>query len=139
MADAEERIIKASVPLDIVLFELDVIILSGELKVYTLLGDGAEGGSFATSLPVIRANNMDSSPVYTPQVGITTGGTYTGGTAIDLLWLKTSANTNKASGVGSGPGSERGVAPGSHYYRMQATGTVSGVFKARWEERPEGT
>lgn len=139
MTDGETRIIKASTPVDVILFAFDAIILTGELKVYTLLGGGTEGGVFSTSLPIFGANQIGSAPDYTPQATMTTGGTYTGGTALDLLWLKTANNVNKAGGVGTRGGDEVGMAAGDYYIKMEATGAVSGVFKARWEERPEGT
>jgi hypothetical protein len=138
MTDGEERIIKASTPVDIILFAFDAIILSGELKIYTMLDDGAPGGSFSEDLPVFNTNQMASAPGYVPQATLTTGGTYTGGTVFDLLWLKTSNNINKASGIGTRGGDEFGMAAGDYYIKMQATGAVSGVFKALWEERPEG-
>lgn len=141
-----ERIIKAVLPIDIILTEIDITITQGELKAYTLLSDGTEGGSFSTSLPILPANTMASRPldtggtVYAPVTTLTTGGTYTGGTAIDLVWLKTDANSNKALGVGASQGSERGVAAATYYYRLQAIGgtAATGIFKGRWEERPSG-
>lgn len=135
-------IVKAVCPVDFILFDLDITITQGELKAYTLLADGTEGGTFSTTLPVISTNTMTSrpTPYYSHQMVLTAGGTYTDGTEIDLVWLKTDTNSNRAVGVGAGSGTERGVIAGTYYYRLKAIGgtDVLGTFKGRWEERPAG-
>lgn len=134
-------IIKVVAPLDVILFEVGATITAGELQITTKLADGTEGGAFDTSLPVIPTNTMSSvpTPVYSHVVTITTGGTYSGGTVIDMLHLKTDANSNKSLSVGERTGSERGIAAGSYYYELQAgSAGATGVFSGRWEERPAG-
>ena len=49
------------------------------------------------------------------------------------------ANANAhASSVGGGISDERGIAAGTYYFVMTnlGSGAASGVFSARWEERP---
>lgn len=138
MTGGETRIIKVVAGLDIILNDLMVNLVSGEVKIYTLLSDGTEGGTFGTDLPIIPTNTMSSAPDYSSQVSASTGGTYTGGTEIDLIWIKTSSNENKSFNNLAHVGTERGVAAATYYYKIEATGTTTGVFSARWEERPEG-
>lgn len=135
-------VIRAVVPIDIILFGLNVTINTGDLKLETLVG-GAPGGAFAETLPIFGANNMvgapnRESPFYVPVVVLTAGGTLTGGTQLDVLRLKTNAVSNQASTVGVGPTDERGVAANTYYFRLTSltNDAVDGVFRARWEERP---
>lgn len=145
---AATLVIKAVVPLDIVLFGLSAEIEIGALRIATAVG-GTEGGSFSNTLPIFGANNMTNptnhrktygvgaNAFYTPQVVLTSGGTLTGGTTLDVLKLKTQGNSQQASSVGSASTDERGVAPNTYYFVINnpSNDTVTGVFKARWEER----
>lgn len=130
------QVIKAVVPINIILFELGVTLVAGEVLVETLVG-GTEGGTFATSLFIAPTNTMSEKPqpAYVNQVLLTTGGTLTGGTLLDPLIGKASDNANKASSVGAEAGAERGVGANTYYFRITLT-AARGNFKARWEERP---
>jgi len=129
-------VIKGVVPIDLILFGLEVQLISGQLRVETVVG-GTEGGSFSEPIPVYARNTMSErpTPFYEPQVVVTAGGTHTGGTVIDVLLNKTATNANFASSVGLAPGDERGVGAGTYYIRLIATGATVGTFKSRWEER----
>lgn len=128
-------VVKVVVPINIILFDLAISIDSGEVRVETLVG-GTEGGTFSEILPVIPANTMTSrpTPLYAPQVVLTAGGTHTGGAVLDVLRAKTADNSNFASSVGARPSDERGVAANTYYFRITLS-SVTGTFKARWEER----
>lgn len=136
LAGADTLVVKAVVPPNVILYGLDLILVSGELKLTTAAG-GTEGGTFSETLPIFPRNTMTErpTPLYTPLVVLTAGGTHTGGTALDLLWAKTADNSNFASSVGLNPGDERGIGPGTYYFRLNAIVASTGVFKARWEER----
>lgn len=132
-------VIKAVVPVDVILFGLNFTIEAGHLRSSTVVG-GTEGGSFSETLPTLGRNNMSErpTPFYTPLVVLTAGGTHTGGTEIDVLRLKANNNTNQASTVGGEGGDERGVGAATYYIRLQnlsATDAITGTFHARWEER----
>lgn len=128
-------VIKAVVPINIVLFDLVISIDSGDIRVQTLVG-GTEGGSFSETLPVIPANTMSSrpTPFYTSQVVLTAGGTHTDGTLLDVLRVKTASNSNFSSSVGARPSDERGIGANTYYFRITLNDVI-GTFKARWEER----
>jgi len=133
-------VLKAVVPVNVVLFGLEAGIYQGLLDIETVVG-GTEGGSFSETLPILPRNSMSErpTPFYTPVVVLTAGGTHTGGTVIDALVVKAADNSNFADSVGSVEGDERGIGAGTYYFRVQAiagNGDVLGVFKARWEERP---
>ena len=130
------RVIKVIVPIDTILFGLEVSVMSGELDVSTRVG-GTEGGSFSTSLPTIRRNTMSTTPVINSQLIITTGGTLTGGTEIDALRVKAASATAQAQSVGASVSDERGIGAGTYYFVLTAGSpdAAIGVIKTRWEER----
>lgn len=129
-------VIRAVVPIDIVLFSLQLALEAGTARVETVVG-GTTGGTFSETLPIFPGNTMSTrpTPFYTNQVVLTAGGTLTGGTVLDVLRVKTADNSNFAASVGAAPTDERGVAANTYYFRITLSGAI-GIFKARWEERP---
>lgn len=136
VATTATYVIKAVVPVNIILFNLSISLDEGSARIETLAG-GTEGGVFGETLPIFGRNTMSDrpAPFYAPVVVLTAGGTLTGGTLLDPLRAKTDANTNQAFSVGASNGDERGVGLGTYYFRVTLTGAI-GVFKAWWEERP---
>ena len=142
-------VVKAVVPLNIILFGLEVNIEAGTLRLGTYVG-GTEGGTFSETLPIFNTNNMSggvnrrrsySGALYTPQTLLTAGGTHTGGTELDVIRLKAANVTAQSQSVGNSPQDERGVAANTYYFRLlnsSGTDAVVGTFKARFEERPSG-
>lgn len=147
IAPSTAYIVKVVVPINVILFGLAVAIESGTLRMSTHVG-GTAGGSFSETLPIIPANNMSlgadhrsfGGVAYAPVVTLTAGGTHAGdGTTLDVVRLKANANTNQAQSVGDTGGAERGVGAATYYFRLlneSATDTITGIFRARWEERP---
>lgn len=135
---ATSIVIKAVVPVDIILNRLDIVINTEEILVETVVG-GTPGGVFGITLPVLPANTMSErpTPLYSFLTLLTAGGTHTGGTVIDIIRLKTGGSTQQSISVGSSSFDERGIAANTYYYRLSnlGNGTLVGVFKARWEER----
>ena len=132
-------VIKAVTPINVILHSLSFELEAGQVRIETLLG-GTEGGEFNETLPTLPRNTMTEvpQPAPTSQVSLTAGGTLTGGTLLDPLRGKTDTNTNRSVSVGASQGDERGVGPNIYYFRLTLTGVI-GIFKAWWEERPEGT
>lgn len=142
-------VMKIVVPVNIIIQGLDVQIEAGWLRLSSHVG-GTEGGSFSETLPIRPKNNMTAgkdhratyngnNTVYLPVVVITAGGTHTGGTELDVSRLKASGNTQQGSSVGQSNDDSRGIGPATYYFRLQnlhATDAITGVFQARWEERP---
>ena len=129
-------VIKAVVPINIILFDLGIQIEEGSARIETLVG-GTAGGTFSETLPIFSTNTMSEKPQppYVGQVVLTAGGTHTGGILLDVVRCKTSGNDNRASTVGATVGSERGIGANTYYFRITLTGAI-GTFKARWEDRP---
>lgn len=135
-------IIKAVVPVNTILLDFNVDLISGSLKVEVLTG-GVEGGSFAEILPVFPCNSMTEVPVPAAnQVVMTAGGTLaatpTPITVRDVFRAQVAAQGNQATGTGAGQDDVRGVPPGTFYFRLTSSGSdhAIGVLHARWEERP---
>lgn len=135
-ATSATYVIKAVVPINIILFELGVELEAGTARIETLVG-GTEGGTFSETLPIFPTNTMSEKPQppYANQVILTAGGTLAGGLLLDSLRAKTSDNSNFSASVGAAAGAERGVGANTYYFRVTLS-SVLGVFKARWEERP---
>lgn len=133
---AAVMVIKAVVPLNVILYGLETSIATGEIRLETVVG-GTEGGTFATPLPILPRNTMTErpTPLYVPVVTLMAGGTHSGGTLLDVLIVKTAGNTNFSSSAGAAVGDERGVGAGTYYFRLTAVEATRGVFRARWEER----
>lgn len=132
----EVYVVKAVVPVNIILFSNVLNLITGEVKMHTSVG-GTEGGSYSESLPVLPRNTMTErpSPVYTPVVTLTAGGTLADETNIDLVWVKTADNSNFAGNVGGSLGEERGVAANTYHFKLTAVTAATGVWSAWWEER----
>lgn len=134
------QVIKAVVPLDIILYGLELSIDNGFVQCETVVG-GVEGGAFSESLTAFPANTMSdrSLPIYLPKVVLSAGGTLTGGTVLDVIRLKVENASGSAASVGNAPQNQRGVGSGTYYFRLTnlaGAGATEGTFKARWEERP---
>lgn len=134
-------VIKAVVPVNTILIGLQLQLVDGWIEVETLVG-GTEGGTFGTPVATFPANNMNErpQPPYQGQLVLTTGGTHTGGTLLDVLMARTSNATAQATSIGDHELDARGIAIGTYYFKITALEAPAlGVIKARWEERPPGT
>lgn len=129
---------KFSIPVNFILFEQNMTVDAGGVK-YTAEIGGAFGGTFSTALPIVGKNRMTTrpQPFYEAQATITTGGTYTGGTVIDVARLVTSGSTAQQATVGLSS-TERGLPPGDYCVRLTnlSNSSSTGVYNIFWEERP---
>ena len=138
ITDNTAFVMRATVPVNTVLFSLEAALIEGELRIETVVG-GTPGGTFGTPVPTFNRNNMTDAPAYAGQVVLEEGGTHTGGTLLDILQAKTADVANFAGNVGASGDDKRGVLPGTYYFRVTIpTATCRGVISARWEEHPEG-
>lgn len=133
----QTRTIKVVAPLNVIVqtFGASLNIASLDVKLYA---GGTEGGTFNTPLPVFRTNQMSTAPAYTPQVTMAAGGTHAGGTLMNLLQLDAGNSQNRAEEVIINTENPVGFSPGTYYIQLVNTdgATATGVFRARWEERP---
>lgn len=141
IAPSGSYVIRATVLDNIILTSLGVALDSGSLRLGTYVG-GTPGGTFSEVLPRFNRNNMSVGPnrrvLLSPTTVLEGGGTHADGTELDVLRIKVNANTNFAATVGGGTNDERGIATGVYYFRflnLSATDSVTGVWRAIWEER----
>lgn len=127
---------------DFILWAQHLELTQGALRFEAFTG-ASPAGSW-TPVPVIGVNRMSEipQPPYVSQVELATGGTFSGGTAVDLMLLRSAAQNNGAMNVG-GNFSERGLPAGTYYLRFSSlTGglTVNDaaqmLYSLMWEERP---
>lgn len=137
IAQDATQVIKVVAPTDTIIQTLGVDLFLAELRLELVIG-GTEGGTFATPLPIFKANTMSTASTYTPQVTMTTGGTHTGGTIVDILRVLSGSNANKATVSGATEASPQGFSAGTYYLRLvNIDGNIAnGIFRTRWEERP---
>lgn len=133
-------VIKAVVPIDLILLGLDLSADNGQGKVETVVG-GTAGGTFSETLPIFNQNNMTLEgpmPIPTSQVTLTAGGTHTGGTRLDVFRIKVATASGQASSIDAAQGTQRGVSANTYHIRIVNTGSgaLEGVLHTNWEERP---
>jgi hypothetical protein len=137
IASGATQVIKVVAGVDTILYDFMVELTLAELAV-RLKSGGTEGGTFGNSISVMKTNQMSTASSYTSQVTMAYGGTHTGGTTIDTNYLISGANANKSTAEAAGQDNPLGFAAGTYYIILENTdgNTATGVFKARWEERP---
>lgn len=137
IASGANQVIKVVSPINTIveMFTTDLELAS--LRVELRVG-GTESGTFNTDVPIFKTNTMTSASNYTGQVTMHTGGSHTGGTLVDLMLLNSGANANKAIQSTVTDEYPNGFAAGTFYIKLINTdgATATGVFRARWEERP---
>lgn len=132
-------------PIDFILWAQSITVTQGALRVEIFTGAVTPSGVW-TQLPIIGVNRMSErpTPLYSPQVTVETGGSFTGGTAVDLLMVRSPANqgNSSSSNVGGEQQSERGLPAGTYYIRFSTlTGGVTVadaaqmIYAILWEER----
>jgi len=129
-------------PVDFILWDQRLILTQGALR-FEVFGGVVTPAGVWTALPNIGVNRMDErgAPSYEAKALIETGGTFTGGTMVDLALIRTAANNNSASSADIDR-RERGLPPGTYYGRFS---TLTGglmvnddaqmVYSLHWEER----
>jgi hypothetical protein len=132
--------LKVIVPEDIILWDLNLELDGGAIRLSTIYNDGSvvETTPFSTPLTVFRKNNMQQAPKPDILTSVFQGGQITGGQVIDSHRRYASSNPTSRSTIGGKVGSERGVLPGTYYYRIQSLtdDTAFGDLNAWWEETP---
>jgi hypothetical protein len=137
IASGASQVIKVVAPIDTIVQRFSVELDLAEIRVELVVG-GTEGGTFNTPISTFRTNTMSTASNYTPQVTMAYGGTHTGGTVVDLLTAISGDNANKAVEASASENYPVAFPAGTYYIRLINTdgATASGIFRARWEERP---
>ncbi len=91
---------------------------------------------FSNDIPVHRTNQTTGPDYsYNTHVDMDNGGVVTGGTVLDVLRV---SSGNKDATVSGSSDDAIGMGPSTYYLVLINAGnqTSTGIFKARWEERP---
>ena len=128
-----------SSPIDFILFQQILQVDAGAIKLTAITG-GTPGGTYNNPLPVIGKNRMSKrpQPYYVPVSTVTTGGTITGGTIVEVVRVVSSGSTAQRATVGGQFADERGLPAGDYYIKLEniSNTTAEGVYQIYWEERP---
>lgn len=133
VADNATLVIKVVTTVNVILYAFGFELTTDSIKV-SLKSGGTEGGTFSSALAIYRSNQMAGSPPHTTNVTMASGGTHTGGTTLDVLYID-STNKNLVQTVTEDQ--PVGFAAGTYYIVIENIGnsTANGIFRARWEER----
>ena len=140
---ATEQSFRFTSPVDFILRSQRLDLDGGGLRAAIFVGAVIPAGVW-TALPIVGRNRMSNKyrpePFYVPQVTIETGGTFTGGTEVEVIRLRSASQSVAASTVGISADDERGLPAGTYYIRMQplagVNDTSTGLYTLAWEERP---
>jgi hypothetical protein len=137
IATGASQVIKVVAPCNTIVQRFSVDLNLAAIRVELVAG-GTEGGTFSTALPIIKSNTMTTASSYVPQVTMNRGGTHTGGTVVDLLTAISGDKMQKSTAATATEDLPVGFPAGTYYIRLINTdgATASGIFRARWEERP---
>lgn len=139
-------------PIDFVLQKQSILLRKGDLRLEVFSANNPITGASTPITPagtwvqlgtILGKNRMSDRPanpsVYARQCNIETGGTFTGGSAVDLVLLAAIAQGNQAQTVGSSADDNRGLPATTFYGRLTsaagAADPLSGVYYLEWEER----
>jgi len=135
IAAGAKEVVKVVITGDTVMNAFSVKVMSGTARVEIVAG-GTEGGSFSTTIPRFPVNGMSTAAARASTTAMTSGGTLTGGTVMDLFLVNTGDNVNQSSGVTSGEDFAIGFPAGTYYIRVTNTdnSSAAGLVKALWTE-----
>lgn len=129
-------------PVNFILWEQTLELDQGAARAEVFIGAVTPSGTWTPITP-IGQNRMTEGTPYTGVITLETGGSFTGGTAVDLIRVRTAAVNNQATNVGNSASSERGLPPGTYYIRigpltggLPVNDAAQGTYSIRFEERP---
>jgi hypothetical protein len=141
--------IKFNSPIDFILWEQNLELDAGSIRLEVFTGTVTEIATFNIALPKVGKNRMISrqQPYYTSVINATTHSApvalgnsinVTSATQTDKLRLVAANATAQQQSVSGGAQSERGIPPGSYYIRLHnfGSGAATGTYSVIWEERP---
>jgi len=135
LAAAAVEVVRIVIAANTIMKAFSIKVMAGKARIEIVSG-GTAGGTYNQSVPVFPVNNMTTAPVRATTTVVTSGGTHTGGTVMDLFLVNTGDNVNKSSGITSGEDFAIGFPAGTYYIRVTNTdnSTTTGLIKALWTE-----
>lgn len=132
------KVVRFTAPVPFILHGQRLSVDDGKIRFSAKTGEGTAGGSWE-AMPVIGKNRMPERrfPYYTAKCTLDQGGTYSGGTEVEIIRVAVSGAVGQAATVGGSIADERGLPAGSYYllFSNYGTGTATGVYDLWWEER----
>lgn len=139
LASAGVEYIKVVSPVNFILQGLGLQVDLGHVHLEAYAGV-TEGEAFDVALPILGANRITErpTPLYEAQMTMHDGGTFSGGTLLDLLSVKADAQTSQSTTQDASVAGERGLPGGNYYLKItnQENSAAELIIRARWEERP---
>lgn len=130
-------------PVDFILWDQRLDLTQGAIR-FEVFTSAIDGGGWTTSVPIIGVNRMAErpQPYYISQVTIDTGGTFIGGTRVDVSLVRAGTSKDSAQNIGSST-SERGLPAGTYFGKFSTltggtlpiTDPAQMVYTLNWEER----
>ena len=129
------EVVKVVIAGNTVMRAFTIKVMSGKARIEIVAGS-TEGGTYSQSIPIIPVNGMTTAAARASTTVMTSGGTATNGTVMDLFLVNTGDNVQQSSGVTSGEDFAIGFPAGTYYIRVTNTdnSTASGLIKALWTE-----
>lgn len=139
LAGSASVYVKVVSPVNFILQGLGLQVDLGHVHLEAYAGV-TEGESFSVALPILGANRMTERPLplYESQMTMHDGGSFTGGTMLDLLSVKADTQSSQSTTQDASVAGERGLPAGSYYLKIinQENSAAELIIRARWEERP---
>lgn len=129
-------------PVDFILQSQIIELDAGGVRLQAFIG-ATDGGGWS-SVPIISKNRSTArrqfpSGYYVGQATFFTGGTFSGGTQVDVLRARTASQTVSAANVNAAQDATRYLPAGTYFLRLQPLSGVNdssqGVYSISWEER----
>jgi hypothetical protein len=132
---AGQEVVKVVVAGNTIMNAFSIKTMAGSARIEIVAG-GTESGTFSEVVPKFPVNGMTTAAPRASTTTVTSGGTLTGGTTMDLFLVNTGDNVNQSSGVTSGEDFAIGFPAGTYYIRITNTdnSTAAGLVKALWTE-----
>lgn len=132
--------LKFTCSVDFILQNQSLQVDKGGLRLVAYSG-GTDGGGW-TSVPVVAKNRSTSrrTPYYVGSGAFYFGGTFSGGTEVDVIRNRTASQTVSAINVNASQDSVRYLPAGTYFIQLKPLAGVNdsseGVYSLSWEERP---
>lgn len=143
LAVGATRYFRFSSPVDFILQSQIIEVDKGGVRIRAFTG-ATDGGGWS-DVPIIAKNRSPErrqfpSGYYVGQATFSTGGTFSGGTEVDVLRARTASQSVSASNVGAVQDAARYLPAGTYFLIMQPLAGVNdaseGTYSLSWEERP---
>lgn len=139
IALATRRVIRFTSPINFLLKAQQLNVDTGGIRGSANVGVTPSG--VYTVFPAFGMNRATPLVGYTQQATVATGGDFTGGTATEVLRVRSANATAQTTTVGGDAGTTgRLLPPGDYYILLEPLASVSGastgVYSIEWEEYP---